>query len=83
MARKKNLNDTVEEQLAAMLASEEEPSEGRMKLIALGIKMIAVKAKLEESEYGDFFTESGSTAGNETGAKPNARKRTNGDATPA
>ena len=48
MARKKDLKVTVERQISDMLESKDEPSEGRMKLLALGIKMLAVNAKLEE-----------------------------------
>ena len=55
MAGKKNLKKSLEDELKKMLEATGEPSEGRMKLIALGIKMCALNAKIEESEYGDFF----------------------------
>ena len=49
--------------MAILENKESEPSEGRMKALALGIKMCALNAKLEESDYGDFFNdaEPGST----------------------
>lgn len=79
MAAKKDLKATLEKQISDMLAAEGEPSEGRMKLIALGIKMCALNAKLEENEYGDFFN-AGDTGGvpPEPGQKPAARRRANG-----
>jgi len=45
-----------------MLEDRGEPNEQRMKLLKLGIGYLAVQAKLEENEYGDFFNEG---AGNE------------------
>ena len=57
-----------------MLAkTNEEPSEGRMKLIALGIKMCALNAKLEENEYGEYFRPDDEPSGvqkRSNGAKP-------------
>ena len=69
MSRKKELKTTIKDELQRMLeATTDEPSEGRMKLLTLGIKYLAVEAKLEESEYGSFYEElddgkSGSTGG--------------------
>lgn len=86
MAAKKDLKASVEEEIKKMLVSTEEPSEGRMKLLALGIKMCALNAKLEESEFGDYFRpddESGSAGGlskRENGPKSTARSRANGGA---
>jgi hypothetical protein len=84
MAGKKNLKKSLEDELKKMLEAIGEPSEGRMKLIALGIKMCALNAKLEESEYGEFFRpddEPGSTAGDASArTKPAARSRANGGA---
>lgn len=57
MSRKKTLKDQVETQLSDMLESTEEPSEGRMKLLKLGITMLAVNAKLEEADFGSYFTD--------------------------
>lgn len=76
----KDLKKTVEGEIAKMLGSTEEPSEGRMKLLALGIKMCALNAKLEESQYGEFFDESGNASGvpATAGEKSAARKRANG-----
>jgi hypothetical protein len=83
MAGKKNLKKSLEDELKKMLEATGEPSEGRMKLIALGIKMCALNAKLEESEYGEFFRpddEPGSTGGVQKGKEPAARSRANGGA---
>lgn len=58
MGRKKaekSLKETVEEGIMAVLKATEEPSDGRIKALALGIKMCALNAKMEESEYGDYF----------------------------
>ena len=57
MSRKKELKTSIKDELQKMLESNVEPSEGRMKLLTLGIKYLAVEAKLEESEYGGFFEE--------------------------
>lgn len=87
MAKKKDLKATVEEQLAELLADEAEPSEGRMKLLKLGIAYLAVNAKLEESSYGEFFNpndelgDAGGLPQQPGGEKPHTRrgkKRTNG-----
>lgn len=81
MAKRKPLKSMVDEQLADMLESTDEPSEGRMKLIGIAIKKLALDAKLEESEYGDFFSsadEPGSPTGHEKGTKPVSGKRANG-----
>ena len=51
----KDLKQTIETEIAQMLEGKDEPSEGRMKLLKLGIGFLAVQAKLEESEYGGFF----------------------------
>jgi hypothetical protein len=62
--KQKDLKSMVDEQLKAMLESDAEPSEGRMKLIGISIKKLALDAKLEENEYGGFFStdaESGHT----------------------
>lgn len=78
-ARKKDLKASLEEEIKTMLANTAEPSEGRMKLIALGIKMCALNAKLEESEYGDFFNDTDATGGSaqrKDGAKPASGERT-------
>lgn len=78
-AAKKELKDTIADELAAMLSNkEQEPSEGRMKLLKLGIGFLAVQAKLEENEYGDFFNDPdpGSVP---QGEKPAARKRARGN----
>lgn len=88
MATKKSkagdLKDSVESQIKALMDSTEEPSDGRLKLLALGIKMCALNAKLEESEYGDFFNddaESGAASGVPQ-EKRAARKRANGAGEP-
>jgi hypothetical protein len=82
MAAKKNLKRSLEDELKKMLDATGEPSEGRMKLIALGIKMCALNAKLEENDFGEFFRddESGSTSSVPKGEKPAARSRANGGA---
>jgi hypothetical protein len=63
MARtKKDLKSIVEMVIISVLESTEEPSDGRIKALTLGIKMCALNAKLEESEYGDYFNaDDGST----------------------
>ena len=82
--KKKDLKATVEEGIKAILESKDEPSEGRMKALALGIKMCALNAKLEESDYGDFFSEKdderelGITSGIQKGPKPERGRRANG-----
>lgn len=83
MAAKKNLKKSLEDELRKLLEATGEPSDGRMKLIALGIKMCALNAKLEENDFGEFFRddEPGSTAGNAPErTKPAARGRANGGA---
>ena len=82
MAAKKNLKKSLEDELKKMLEATGEPSEGRMKLIALGIKMCALNAKLEENDFGEFFRddEPGSTSGVQKGKEPAARSRANGGA---
>lgn len=80
-AKKKDLKTSIEEQIKDMLANTAEPSEGRMKLLALGIKMCALNAKLEENEYGDFFNdEPAASLSDQPGKKPSGGKRTNGGA---
>ena len=81
MAGKKNLKKSLEDELKKMLEATGEPSEGRMKLIALGIKMCALNAKLEENDFGEYFRidEPGSTPGDAPERKkPAARSRANG-----
>jgi hypothetical protein len=80
MAKKKNLKAMVDEQITDMLEADAEPSEGRMKLLAIAIKKLALDAKLEESEYGEFFAEPGDTSGVPKREKPAARSRANGGA---
>ena len=85
MSRKKELKTTIKDELQRMLeATTDEPSEGRMKLLTLGIKYLAVEAKLEESEYGGFFGESepGSTGSvqKRERAKPGTRRDEGDDA---
>lgn len=78
MAKKKDLKETVEQGIADLLESKDEPSDGRLKALALGIKMCALNAKLEESEYGDFFNsadEPGAPGGIPKREKHPARKR--------
>ena len=55
MPKKKDLKRTVEDGIVALLDSQEEPSDGRIKALMLGIKMCMLNAKLEESDYGEFF----------------------------
>lgn len=50
-----DLRDTVKKQLSDMLGKDTEPSDGRMRLLKLAIGFLAVEAKLEESEYGDWL----------------------------
>lgn len=77
MSKVKDLKKSVEDEIQSMLKSQSEPSEGRMKLLALGIKMCALNAKLEESEYGSFFGEPdlGDTGSIQKGPKPANGKR--------
>lgn len=49
------LKATVEKRLADMLKAKEPPADAEMKMMHLAVKYLAVQAKLEESEYGDFF----------------------------
>ncbi len=79
--RKKDLKTQVETQLSDMLESKDEPSEGRMKLIKLGITMLAVNAKLEENEYGSFFGDEPGSVPKQPGEKPATRRRENGSGT--
>jgi hypothetical protein len=58
-----------------MLAATEEPSEGRMKLLKLSIGYLAVEAKLEENEYGDFFRDGEPGSVPPETAKPATRRR--------
>ncbi len=82
MTKKKDLKTQVETQLSDMLESKDEPSEGRMKLIKLGITMLAVNAKIEESDFGTFFKDipDGDTSGlsEQPGKKPATGRRANG-----
>ncbi len=79
MARtKKDLQAMVEKGITDLIDSKEEPSDGRIKALALGVKMVAIKAKLEESDYGDYFREPGSSAGDAKGKKPSGSGRANG-----
>jgi hypothetical protein len=74
--KKQDLKTIVEQGIKAVLESSEEPSDGRIKALALGIKMCALNAKLEESEYGDFFTAGDAAAGpGEPGDLPKGKKR--------
>jgi hypothetical protein len=84
MSKKKDLKTQVEQQLSDMLESGEEPSEGRMKLLKLGMTMLAINAKLEENDFGGFFRddEPGGVSQQPEGKKPSSRRRTNGDGTP-
>ena len=81
MSRKRkqaDLQATIEEQLAALLASTTSPDEGRMKAIALGIKYLAVKNKLEENEFGSFFDDNAGDTEKPARAESRARGRANG-----
>jgi hypothetical protein len=80
-AKKKDLKETVEQGIRDVLEAKDEPSDGRLKALALGIKMCALNAKLEESEYGDFFNpaeQTGPTGSVPPEGKRAARKRANG-----
>lgn len=78
-AKKKDLKETVEEGIRAVLEATVEPSDGRLKALALGIKMCALNAKLEESEYGDFFNPAADAdPGNQEKGQRRTRKRANG-----
>lgn len=77
-----NLKKKVETELGKMLQAKDEPSEYRMKLLKLAIGFLAVQAKLEENEYGDFFKDgdngtTGDTAvhGPAKGQKPSTRRK--------
>lgn len=50
-----DIKKVTEKQLAELLRDKAEPSEGRMKLLKLAIAFMAVNAKLEEAEFGEFF----------------------------
>ena len=81
MGRKKaekSLKETVEEGIMTVLNASDEPSDGRIKALALGIKMCALNAKLEEADYGEFFTQPGPSAGDAKGKKPSGGRRANG-----
>ena len=86
--KKEDLKATIESQLTALFEDNAEPSEGRMKLLKLGIAYLAVNAKLEESSYGEFFGQdelgdTGSVQGQPSGAEPDRgrrKKRSNGAA---
>ena len=74
------LKETIEKKLAAMLKADEPPTDAEMKLMTLGIKYLAVQAKLEESEYGDFFNDGpdgdpGGIQAEPDGAEPPRRRR--------
>ena len=59
-----------------MLETQGEPNDGRLRLLKLAIGYLAVKAKMEEDEYGGFFDpDSDVPAGEATGPKPRTRKR--------
>jgi hypothetical protein len=77
--KEEDLKTIVEQGIKDVLKSTEEPSDGRIKALTLGIKMCALNAKLEETEYGDFFKpgDTGSLS-EQPGPKPAARKRANG-----
>ena len=81
MSRKKELKTSIKDELQKMLESNIEPSEGRMKLLTLGIKYLAVEAKLEESEYGGFFgdTDTGEPINNAPKRKKPGTRRDEGD----
>lgn len=71
MTKKKDLKSRVDSELEKMLDAVEEPSEGRMKLLNIAIKKLALDAKLEESTYGDFFNDDPSgTQKQQAGQKP-------------
>ena len=75
---KKDLKATIEDELASMLEDKGEPSEGRMKLLKLGVGYLAVQAKLEENEYGNWFNDDGGDSAVSTiekGAKSSASQR--------
>lgn len=77
---KKDLKAIVEKGIVEVLESKEEPSDGRLKALALGIKMLAVNAKLEENEFGDFFRPDDPDGASKREDRPQfaARKRANG-----
>jgi hypothetical protein len=78
--RKKDLQATIEAELVEMFDSNATPDEGRMKLVTLGIKYLAVKNKLEENQYGDFFNDGDTGGVPEKSARqePAAGRRANG-----
>lgn len=75
---KRDLKQTIEDEIAAMLSVKDEPSEGRMKLLKLGIGFLAVQAKLEENEYGGFFVGDGDGATGGIPVKPAREKPATG-----
>lgn len=76
----KDLKTSIEAEIQKMLKAKESPDEGRMKLLALGIKMCALNAKLEESEYGGFFDPSADAElGHPDGAPKRKRAEPVGD----
>lgn len=67
------LKATVEKRLADMLKAKEPPADAEMKMMHLAVKYLAVQAKLEESEYGDFFNDDGAEAGDPSGIQDEPR----------
>lgn len=81
MARRKDLKTSIETEIVEMVqAKDKEPSDGRLKLLALGIKLLAVNAKLEENDFGDFFRDADTGDTKSPGEKPAGGRRTNGSA---
>jgi len=54
--KEKELKDRIKEQLGGLLSENEEPPPWKLQALKLAIGFLAVEAKLEEAEYGGFFS---------------------------
>lgn len=72
----KDLRDTIKSELAKLLAGKEEPPFWRLQAIKLSIGFLAVNAKLEEADYGEFFKSTGEPGSvpEREGKKPSTRR---------
>lgn len=84
--KEKELKDRIKENLGALLGESEEPPPWKLQALKLAIGFLAVEAKLEEAEYGGFFSNGSDPDGVQESAReepttrrPKRRKRTEPD----
>ena len=76
--KQKDLKDTIKDQVRSILLGEAEPPPWKLKALEIGLKVVAVELKMEESEYGGFFGEEPSGISEREESPTRRLKRGNG-----